>query len=36
MTVRDFVDEVESVRRGGGLDPGFRGISSSTIGLSTE
>jgi hypothetical protein len=36
ITVRDLVDEVESVRKGGGLDPGLRPISSSTITPSTE
>ena len=35
-TVKDFVDELEFVRRGGGLVPGFRPMSSSMITLSTE
>ena len=36
MTVKDLVDELELVRRGGGLEPGFSPMSSSMITLSTE
>lgn len=35
-TVNDLVEDVESVLRGGGLDPSFGPISSSIITLSTE
>jgi hypothetical protein len=35
-TVRDLVDELESVRRGGGLVPGLGPMSSSKIALSTK
>lgn len=30
MTVRDLLEEDESVRKGGGLEPGLRTMSSST------
>jgi hypothetical protein len=33
---KDFVEEFDSVRKGGGLAPGFKPMSSSAMALSTE